>query len=166
MGYIIPSNQVATFLWSLLLGVAMCMVYDILRALHKVSVKGFFEVLLSDLLFWCLWALITFSFLVLRCKGEVRGYVLFGQAVGFVAARLTVSRVVFPFFTACLRFFSRIFTAFGKKLHGLLRIVEKNIKKSLKYLKKCLQHILKLLYNQLKIRPKKVNLQENESGNT
>ncbi len=157
MGYIVPSNQVATFLWSLLLGVAMCLAYDIIRAAHKTSVKGFFEVMLLDILFWGLWSLITFCFLILRCKGEVRGYVLFGQASGFIVSRLTVSRIFFSAISYCLSFISRLFAVFGSKFHSLFFFCEKNIKKTFKYIKKVLQHKAKLLYNQLKVRKVKNN---------
>ena len=113
MGYINTDNQVVTFLWSLVLGVAMCLAYDVVRAFHKVSVKGFFEVMLLDLLFWGTWSLITFSFLVLRCKGEVRAYVLFGQAVGFIITRISVSKLFYHIFTLVLKVFRRIFEFFG-----------------------------------------------------
>ena len=154
MGYINTDNQVFTFLWSLVLGVAMCLVYDIVRAFHKVSVKGFFEVMLLDLLFWGAWSLITFSFLVLRCKGEVRAYVLFGQALGFVITRISVSKLFYRFFTLVLKVFRRIFEFFGSNVRKAIECLEKNIKKSLKYIKKVLQHKVKLLYNQLKVHKK------------
>lgn len=154
MGYIDTNNQVFTFLWSLVLGVAMCLAYDVVRAFHKVSVKGFFEVMLLDLLFWGTWSLITFSFLVLRCKGEVRAYVLFGQALGFVITRISVSKLFYHIFTLILKVFRRIFEFFGSNVRKAIECLEKNIKKSLKYIKKVLQHKVKLLYNQLKVHKK------------
>lgn len=153
MGYINTDNQVVTFLWSLVLGVAMCLAYDIVRAFHKVSVKGFFEVMLLDLLFWGTWSLITFSFLVLRCKGEVRAYVLFGQAVGFIITRISISKLFYHIFTLVLKVFRRIFEFFGSNVRKAVECLE-NIKKSLKYIKKVLQHKVKLLYNQLKVHKK------------
>ncbi len=154
MGYIDTDNQVFTFLWSLALGVAMCLAYDIVRAFHKVSIKGFFEVMFLDLLYWGLWSLITFSFLVLRCKGEVRAYVLFGEALGFIITRVSISKLVYRFFTFVLRALVRIFTIFGVNVRKVIECLEKNIKKILKTIKKLLQHKAKLLYNQLKIHRK------------
>lgn len=154
MGYINTDNQVFTFLWSLVLGVAMCLAYDIVRAFHKVSVKGFFEVMLLDFLFWGLWSLITFSFLILRCKGEVRAYVLFGQALGFIITRISISKLFYRFFTLILKVFRRIFEIFGSNVRKTIECLEKNIKKILKTIKKGLQHKVKLLYNQLKVHKK------------
>lgn len=154
MGYIDTNNQVFTFLWSLVLGVAMCLAYDVVRAFHKVSVKGFFEVMLLDLLFWGLWSLITFCFLVLRCKGEVRAYVLFGQALGFIITRISVSKLFFRFFTIMLKVLARIFEIFGSNVRNSVGCLEKIIKKILKTIKKGLQHKVKLLYNQLKVHKK------------
>ena len=154
MGYIDTNNQVFTFLWSLVLGVVMCLAYDVVRAFHKVSVKGFFEVMLLDLLFWGTWSLITFSFLLLRCKGEVRAYVLFGQALGFVITRISVSKLFYHIFTLILKVFRRIFEFLGSNVRKAIECLEKNIKKSHKYIKKVLQHKVKLLYNQLKVHKK------------
>lgn len=154
MGYINTDNQVFTFLWSLVLGVAMCLAYDVIRAFHKVSLKGFFEVMLLDLLFWGAWSLITFSFLILRCKGEVRAYVLFGQAIGFIIARISISKLFYRFFTFVLRALARIFEVFGSNVRKTVGCLEKIIKKILKTIKKGLQHKVKLLYNQLEVHKK------------
>ena len=85
-------------------------------------------------------SLITFSFLVLRCKGEVRAYVLFGQAVGFIITRISISKLFYHIFTLILKVFRRIFEFFGSNVRKAIKCLEKNIKKSLKYIKKVLQH--------------------------
>lgn len=152
MDYIDTTNQVATFLWSLALGALMCLLYDVVRVLHKFSIKGFFEVMISDIMFWFIVALFTFCFLVLRCQGEVRGYVLAGQAIGFTAARFTVSRFFVLGLSSLFKAISKLLGTFGKGFHFIAAVCEKNIKKILKYIKKVLQHKAKLLYNQLKMR--------------
>ena len=152
MDYIDTTNQVATFLWSLALGAVMCLLYDGVRVLHKFSIKGFFEVMISDIIFWLIAASVTFCFLVLRCQGEVRGYVLAGQAIGFTAARFTVSRFFVLGLSSLFKAISKLLGTFGKGFHFIAAVCEKNIKKILKYIKKVLQHKAKLLYNQLKMR--------------
>lgn len=114
MGYIDTTAQLITFLLSLCLGALLCLLFDLIRFLHKILLKGFFEVLLSDLLFWTVAAFITFCFLLIRCKGFVRGYVLFGEAVGFFALHFTLSNYFLSLLYKIYSFFRRIFLGFYK----------------------------------------------------
>ena len=86
------SEQVITFVLSIGLGFLFCLLYDILRVFHRLWLKGFFEVLVSDILFWAVLSVVTFCFLIIRCQGSVRAYVMLGQAVGFLVARITISK--------------------------------------------------------------------------
>lgn len=166
MGYIDVSAQALTFLLSVVLGVLLCLLYDIIRVLHQTCIKGFFEVLVCDLLFWGIAAMLTFCFLIIRCQGAVRVFVLFGQFVGFIAVRFTVSR----FFIAVLLRISSLLSFCVGNLSSLFykvaALIEKRIKKILIILKKVLQHKYKLLYNLLKARSKhgKIHSEPTETG--
>ena len=52
MGYVDVSHQAVTFLLSVILGSVLCLIYDIFRVIHKLYINGFFEVLVTDLLFF------------------------------------------------------------------------------------------------------------------
>lgn len=151
MGYIDVTQQMLTFALSVLLGVVLCFIYDIVRALHRIVLKGFFEVLICDILFWVTSAVLTFCFLIIRCNGMVRGYVLFGEAVGAVITHYTLSRL---WLIILLKIFSVL--AWVKRVLTLVFIkvslpFKKIFKKIIKTLKKVLQHKWGLLYNQLKV---------------
>ena len=95
------NEQAITFALSIGLGFLFCLFYDVLRVFHRLWLKGFFEVLVSDILFWFVLSVATFCFLIIRCQGSVRVYVLFGQTLGFLAARFTISKL----FVLCEGFF-------------------------------------------------------------
>ncbi len=152
MGYIDVSYQAVTFFLSVGLGVLMCVFYDILRALHRASLKGFFEVLVTDILFWSISAFLTYCFLLLRCQGNVRGFVLIGQLIGFLTVRVTVSRWLLKAFAWFFGLFFAVFKVISAKFYQLAEKSEKNIKKSFNKLKKHLKVRAKLLYNQLKVK--------------
>lgn len=160
MGYIDVSEQALTFFMSFGLGALLCLLYDIVRALHKTAVKGFFEVLISDLIFWFVAAFITFCFLILRCQGTVRGFVLFGQLAGFLTVRFTLSRFLIKFFVFAVSIFSTCFRAISARLYKSAALLEKNIKKFFNMAKKVLQPKAKLLYNLLKVRSKRKKASE------
>ena len=163
MGYIDVSAQALTFLLSVALGALLCLMYDIVRVLHKTCVKGFAEVLVCDLLFWVTAAMLTFCFLIIRCQGMVRGFVLFGQLIGFIAVRFTVSRFFVAFLLCVSKLISLCLGTVSSVIGKCTALIEKKTKKFLTKLKKVLQHKRKLLYNLLKTRIKR---EKRRSGQT
>lgn len=158
------NEQVLTFVLSIGLGFLFCLVYDILRVFHKLWLKGFFEVLVSDLLFWFVLSVVTFCFLIIRCQGSVRAFVLFGQVVGFLVARLTVSGLFVRGLTAVFTIISKCLRRFGEAIGKFMSKCEKNFKKMLNYVKKLLQDKAILLYNQLKVCIREKRNKNTESG--
>ncbi len=147
MGYIDVSAQAMTFLMSVGVGAVFCLMYDFVRALHKLSINGFIEVLVCDLLFWGIAAFFTFCFLVIRCNGSVRGFVLVGELIGAVVTRFTLSRLFLPFLIKLFTVISKVFSFFGRGIGKVFKTLEKIIKKLLLKAKKVLQHKAILLYN-------------------
>ncbi len=145
------SEQVMTFVLSIGLGFLFCMLYDILRVFHRLWLKGFFEVLVSDILFWTVLSVVTFCFLIIRCQGSVRAYVILGQALGFLVARITVSKLFVKALTAIFTWISKGFNRFGGIIGKFMLKCEKFFKKMLNKAKKLLQDKAILLYNQLKV---------------
>ena len=90
------SQQAVAFLWSIVLGVAACLLYDVLRFLHKTVMKGSFAVFLGDIIYFSVVSLGTFCFFILFSKGVIRIYVYFGELLGFILCRKTLSRLIFP----------------------------------------------------------------------
>ena len=72
------NDQILTLLYSLCLGVILCVYYDIFRAFHKAGFDSPFQVFIGDILYCVTAAFATFLFLLSRTNGEIRGYVLDG----------------------------------------------------------------------------------------
>lgn len=145
-------EQVETFVLSFALGAIICFVYDFIRALHKTLLKGFTEVLVTDILFWLSFAILTYLFLIIRCSGIVRGYVLCGLFLGFIALRITVSRYVLKFFSFFLKILVAILHFVSDKLRLILLSFDKYLKKVVFAVKKVLHNLIKVMYNQFKSR--------------
>lgn len=150
------SNQAQTFLFSMLFGVLMCLLYDVIRALNKNG-GGSVIIFFRDILFWIHGAILTFLFLLSRTNGEIRGYVLIASLIGFFICRVTLSKIFFPilalFFRAFKRGFFFIENIIEKFSDIIIRFFEylfvKNIlflKLIIKTLKKLLKSIRYLLY--------------------
>ena len=152
MGYIDVSYQTITFFISVALGVSFCIFYDILRVLHKNLIKNTIEVFISDLVFWCLLAVITFFFLVLRCNGQLRVFVILGITAGFISCRLLISRLIYWVFNKIVSVLVAILHFVSGVINKFFIYINKLLINSMLLCKKLLQPKVKLLYNQLRLK--------------
>lgn len=152
MNYALSDKQTVSFLLSLLLGAFICIIYDVIRVLHKTVLKGFLEIFVTDILFWLFSAFITFCFLIIYCNGYIRWFVLAGETIGFFVCRITLSRLIFPLFLKIGIIIIAIKSFLSRALSRVFVFIEKNFVKCLKAVKKHLQLMIRLLYN---CKPKK-----------
>ncbi|MBR5473581.1 MAG: spore cortex biosynthesis protein YabQ [Clostridia bacterium] len=146
-------NQALTFALSMATGGIFCVSYDIVRAVRKVALNTFWAVLFTDILLWIIYAFVTFVFLIARTNGEIRGYVLVGEAIGFALCRISVSRLLFPILrfiavktAVVVRKMGQIIYVFYAKTETLILSQKKYVFKFFKSIKKLLKNIVKLLY--------------------
>lgn len=147
------NDQIATFLWSLVLGVAVCLLYDIFRALRTAVKHGAAAVFAEDIFFWLLAAFMNFVFLMGRTGGGLRGYVFVGEIIGFWTLRFTLSRGFVFILSRIIGFFAKLHrTVSGKSADFLWLTGRFSVKfftfliKNLKRVKKLLKSRDKLLY--------------------
>ncbi len=164
------NNQITTFVLSLLLGCIFCLSYDILRALRKVCLNSFIAVNICDILYWIIYAFVTFIFLIARTNGEIRGFVLFGELIGFVLFRVSISKYIvgilgwafIKFASLKQKIDSFFYLRFDNFEKGILKAI-KYIPKICKSVKKFLKSGFKLLYNKLNIMDVKRSLNETKT---
>lgn len=125
------SAQTAYFLWSLVLGVALGVLYDLIRAVRMVLRAGKIHVLISDILFFAVCGVITSLFSLPFNKGDVRVFILFGEAVGFLAYRITLGSVM-----------GKVYAFFAKKIRSFVQKIRKILQIFFNYLLKSLAFVL------------------------
>ena len=79
------------WLHSVLLGMAVTLVYDFLRIFRRVFPHGIFWISIEDLIYWCVVAGSFFSLLYLENNGTFRWFCVFGAAVGMLVVKSTAS---------------------------------------------------------------------------
>lgn len=143
-------------LYSLLLGIAVTILYDMLRIFRRVVKHGNALVSLEDFLYWIVVAICVFYMMHEENNGTLRWFAVLGAAVGMLLYKKLVSRLFVDSVVKMLRFVLKIL---GKILHVLftpvrflLRIFGKGAKnarikgsKGLRFLKKKLTKSLKAL---------------------
>lgn len=110
------SLQIKTSLYGMALGVLLCGLYDIIKALRSISNNGAVGIFVGDIIFSVLSAIITFLFLLATTDGEIRGYALFFEGVGFLISRLTVSVFFLKLFCKVTGFFVKAINKISKLL--------------------------------------------------
>jgi spore cortex biosynthesis protein YabQ len=148
-----------TFGISVLLGIALCLIYDFFRVLRMSFSPSTAVIFIEDILYALICASLTFSLLLLRCSGKMRLYVFAGELIGFLLCRFTVSRVIVFVFSKIIsavkslifwidkRFIKPLFTFIYSiicRFSNCLKIISKKVSI---FAKKALQRGRELLYN-------------------
>ena len=127
------SAQTAYFLWSLVFGLALGILYDIVRAVRMVLRAGRVHVMISDIVFFAICGVLTSLFALPFNKGDVRGFIIFGEAVGFLTYRLTLGSVM-----------GKMYAVLARVLRGFVQKIRNFLEKLFDFL---LKAIARLVYN-------------------
>ena len=109
-------SQGYLFLTALLLGAALCFVYDLFRVFRRVVPHNLQAVTLEDFLFWILWTLAVMTMLDAMDRGVVRGFSLGAVFLGMLLYLLCFSRSVI----AVLVFLARVIL---RIVGGILKVL-------------------------------------------
>ncbi len=163
-------DQIIGFLLSLIIGALFCFVYDLIRAFRFVSGSSILAITIGDLVLWIFYAIITFVFLIATTNGEIRGYVLIGEFLGFTIFRMFFSKwlyFVFCFIFSKITFIQQkitdAFEVFYSKFELLISNLYKCLSDFFKSIKKLLKNTRKLLYTNKNILTSETNLNETKT---
>ena len=108
------AGQTTAFLYSCALGAALCVIYDVFRAIRMFFLLGRVLVAFLDILYFFLAAVFTFAFFMAVSQGEVRGYLYFGELIGWLLFRL--QNKIFAILRRTAKKIAAPFRRFGRKL--------------------------------------------------
>ena len=141
------NHQVTTVLLSLFMGAVFYIIYDTFKAIRQFFVLRSMGVFICDITFFMLISLIEFCFLLSRCNGEIRGFVLIVQLVGFFICRVTISRLY-------LKILMMLLKGAGIVIRLLNALLCKTYNLSATFLKKAYKKIQNFLKNRVFLRKK------------
>ncbi|MBQ6153017.1 MAG: spore cortex biosynthesis protein YabQ [Ruminococcus sp.] len=121
------SEQTVYFLVSIVFGAALSVLYDLVRLIRLIWEKKAIVNVAGDILFFVVAGVLTFLFALPFNKGEVRGFIVLGEAIGFLPVHMTLGAV-----------FSRVSGAviltLRKFTHKIFKIVKKLFEKLLNFM--------------------------------
>lgn len=151
---IVITKQLILFLWSVVLGVALSLIYSFFRVVRKYLPKYKAVIFLSDLVFWLLTALVNFIFFMSTNSGVLRGYIILGELCGFILCYFTLGRLLYAVVTRVVSFVIKIImTILGfifRPVLAVLGFIRKIIQKSFNYFLKFIKKVCKKLQYRLK----------------
>lgn len=121
------TSQIIIFLFSMLLGAFLSLVFDgfrISNAVLKVNLKRIF---FEDVIYFILSAIITFTYILVVNSGEIRVYIILGEALGWIIYRFTIGKFVYKIILTVVTFFIKWFSRFKRYL--ISKIPKDKIKK-------------------------------------
>ncbi len=86
--------QWLNFLQSINLGGALALIFGFFRLDRSVNKRTAFLVFCEDVFCFFISGIATFCFLILKTKGEIRFYILFGELVGFLSVTFLLSKIL------------------------------------------------------------------------
>lgn len=128
--------QSQAFLYSLLLGVALGVVYGIFKFIRTAFLSTKASVIIADIIFMLIASISLFFFSLATLFGYVRIYVVFGALCGFLAYRFSLGKLI-----------SKVYCPI---INGINAVIQKIKTKFKKITKKLLKTGNNILYNMCK----------------
>ncbi len=154
MGENIISAQLYVFLYSLLLGGAAGLFYDVFRVLRRVISHSFIAIGIEDFAFLVSFAVVSLNFMISVLDGKIRSFIVIGEILGWLLYYLTISNyfmkllllalgLINSIFSNVLKPIIRVFLSpiilLVKSLYKFEAKIQNSLKKTLKIYKKRLK---------------------------
>lgn len=158
----VMSEQLTIFLGALLLGAVIGVILDVFRISRLAFTLPGVLILIEDLLFFALAAILTFSYMLSAVNGFIRCFIMLGVGLGFLIYYLTIGALIMKISGAIIGIIKKILQLLykifimpivwlAKKIYEILLKVWNYIKNILKKHAKVAKYNLKrynlLLYN-------------------
>lgn len=113
--------EVQFFLISILWGIILLVVYDVLRIFRRVVKHAWFFVAVEDVLFWIVSAFLIFRMMYQQNNGIIRGFSILGMTLGMIVYNQSLSDYM-------VKWISEFFLLIGKGIRKVTGILFKPIR--------------------------------------
>lgn len=113
-------NQVYVFLWSIVTGGLLALIFDFFRAARKCGKDNLLIVCLQDVLYLIIAAFVIIMSSFVTNDGDLRGYMFFGYLLGVIFYLLLFSRIILNVLSGIFRMLHNIVEAISDLLKKLI----------------------------------------------
>ncbi len=123
---LIVTDQGDVFLISMLYGVILSLVYDVVRSFRRTVAHTNFSIAVEDFLYWMFWMCMIISMIYTYNNGELRSYVILGLLLGSGLYFLMLTRLMVFLLTFMMKKIRQIIHIFRMIIQKPLSILTKN----------------------------------------
>lgn len=120
--------EVQFFLTSVLWGIILLVIYDVLRIIRRIIKHAWFFVAVEDVLFWIVSAFLIFRMMYEQNNGIIRGFSILGMTLGMVVYNQSLSEYM-------VKWISGLFLWIGKGIRKVAGGIWKPIRFLLRRIK-------------------------------
>ncbi|NMB97044.1 MAG: spore cortex biosynthesis protein YabQ [Clostridiaceae bacterium] len=152
------SVQAYTFLYSVLCGMLIGFIYDLLRIKRKTIKTGALFINVEDLAYWIIAATIVFALIFYSNSGEIRGYIFIGIVIGDILYTLLLSNLIVKLSVKILDLLGRIIKFVLFVILYPVKIIIKIISYPVKLISRPVKKLLKSIKARSRIKLIKISL--------
>ena len=150
--------QAYTFLYSILCGMLIGLIYDIFRIKRKTIRTRALFIYIEDLIYWIIVVIVVFALIFYSNDGEIRGYILIGVLIGVTLYMLLLSNIIVKLSVKLLDLIGKIIKLILFVITYPFRIVLKLLSIPAKLVSKPVKKLLKSIKAYSRIRVTKITL--------
>jgi spore cortex biosynthesis protein YabQ len=115
------SDECLIFLYSIILGAVLGVVFDVFRVIRAVIPHNSFFVAFEDIIFMLIWTFSLVIFSVELSGGNIRFFCFAGSFLGFIIYFFSVGKIVITFIRSVSSLIRRLLNAIFGRIYGFLR---------------------------------------------
>lgn len=119
------TSQMTAFLYSILLGAIFGAVYGIVILMQSLFFKAVPKQSMIDIVYFLLFAVVTFLFFIAVEDGKIRGYLYFGEFLGWILWRVVFGDFLEKYFIRYLLKIRSFFASFTQKRGVRAKLLQK-----------------------------------------
>lgn len=127
------SYECLLFLYSVILGAGLGIIFDVFRAIRAVIPHNSFFVAFEDILFILVWTFSLVIFSVELSGGNIRFFCFMGTLLGFTIYFFSIGKLVITFIRSVSSFIRRILNAVFGRIYSFLRRCFVSVCQKVKY---------------------------------
>lgn len=127
------SDECLIFLYSVILGVALGVIFDIFRAIRAIILHNSFFVAFEDILFMLVWTFSLVIFSVELSGGIIRFFCFIGTFLGFIIYFFSIGKIVITFIRSISSFVRRCLSSVFGRIFAFLKTCFVSVCQKVKY---------------------------------
>ena len=133
------TSQLINFGYSIIVGISLCIVYDIIRIMRKLFNTKLIIVNIEDVIFALFSSFTVFGMMLVNREGRMRAFIIFGIFLGALVFEIVLGKPAVKYLG---NFADKFHSYFLFKIKSVYKFIKRSIKSC-----KAIERLKKIVYN-------------------